>query len=182
MASQPVYDGAMITLAALVVFQTLAGPTTGGGYADGAGVDARFSAPARVAFCGSAFYVADAGNHAIRRVTRDGVVTTFAGALGREGFADGDATTARFNLPAGIAAAADCTLFIADTGNNAVRRISPDGVVSTIATSLNAPADVAVDANGTVYVSEPAAHTIRRIAPGGEPAIFAAAAHFAEPF
>src|ERR1043166_837609 len=145
--------------------RTLAGSRKGGGYADGIGGEARFSAPSSAVACADAIYVADAGNHAIRRVTREGVVTTYAGALASAGFVDGK--NARFNLPSGITADAQCNLFVADRGNNAIRRIDPNGEVTTIATGLRAPTDLARDSDGSIYVADAGSHTIRRIAPNG---------------
>lgn len=153
--------------------RTLAGSRTGGGYADGIGADARFSAPSSAVACADAIYIADAGNHAIRRVTREGVVTTYAGSLAKAGNANGDRTAARFNLPSGIAADAQCNLFVADRGNNAIRRIDASGQVTTIATGLRAPMDVALDSDGSLYVADSGSHTIRRVAPNGTVSIHA---------
>jgi sugar lactone lactonase YvrE len=100
-----------------------------------------------------AIYVADGvGSHRIRRVSPDGVVTTVAG--GERGFADGPGAYARFDTPSGIAIDASGVLYVADTGNNAVRRIGPDGLVTTVATGFNAPLGVAVDAAGRVIVAD----------------------------
>src|SRR5688572_21465246 len=109
---------ALLVLA--VVVRTIAGSTTGGGYADGIGTEAKFSTPNNAVACGGAVFVADSGNHAIRRITSDGTVTTWAGALAQKGNADGERTAARFNFPMGISADAQCNLYVADTDNHSI--------------------------------------------------------------
>ncbi|HKP10804.1 MAG TPA: SMP-30/gluconolactonase/LRE family protein, partial [Blastocatellia bacterium] len=122
-------------------------------------------------------YVADAGNHAIRRI-RNGVVETVAG-NGVPGFADGVGENVRFNTPTAVALSLDeQTLYVADTNNNRVRQIElATARVSTLAGSgeagltdgpagaatFNQPIGLAVDVDGTLYVSEVANHDIRRI-------------------
>lgn len=155
---------ALLVLA--VVVRTIAGPTTGGGYADGTGTDAKFSTPNNAVACGGVVYVADSGNHAIRRITSDRTVTTWAGALAQKGNADGERTAARFNLPMGIAADAQCNLYVADTDNHSIRRISTSGVVTTIG-GFRGPQDVAVDSSGRVWVADTNDKAIRMIATNG---------------
>jgi len=127
-------------------------------------------------------YVSDTGNHCIRRVTPAGVVSTFAGAVGAKAFADGALTVARFDQPAGIAIDAAGSLYVADFGNNRIRKISLEGAVwkvSTIAGSgtagfadsdsganaqFHGPWGIAVDAKGdNVFVSDRNNHRIRRV-------------------
>jgi sugar lactone lactonase YvrE len=148
---------------------------------DGDAATARFADPFGVAIGpGAAIYVADAGDSPrIRRIAPDGVVSTIAG--GERGFADGVGPAARFNAPSGLAVDAAGTLFVADTGNNAIRRIAPDGTVSTIAgdgahgyrdgpgaqARFNAPIGVAVDAAGRVLVADTYNDRIRAIGPDG---------------
>ncbi|HJQ36495.1 MAG TPA: hypothetical protein VKB93_05105 [Thermoanaerobaculia bacterium] len=153
-------------LAAILV-STLAGPTNGGGYADGLGPAARLSAPAAAVFCGGAFYFADSGNHVIRRVTESGDVTTWAGRPREEGLQDGDRGSARFRNPRGLAAAADCTLYVGDTGNSAIRVISPGGDVTTRSTAIGAPHDVAIDPAGTLFAIDGAKRVVRSVAADG---------------
>jgi sugar lactone lactonase YvrE len=105
---------------------------------DGTGIEARFFAP-----CGLAIdnkdnlYVADAENHRIRKITPEAVVTTIAGsgASGKEGggFADGPAAQSRLNTPTELAVTGDGVVYFSDTYGNRVRRITPDGMVSTVA-------------------------------------------------
>lgn len=163
--------------------RTVAGSTTGGGYVDGTGTNARFSGPTNAVACGGAVFVADTGNHAIRRISHDGVVTTWAGALTEEGSADGDRGAARFSLPMGIAADAQCNLYVADTGNHTIRRIAASGIVTTLAGAagsaglvnsgdplqarFDAPQDVAVDSTGRVWVADTNNKAVRAIAANG---------------
>ncbi|HUP07284.1 MAG TPA: hypothetical protein VMU47_09030 [Caldimonas sp.] len=122
-------------------------------------------------------YVADA-SHTIRKVTPQGVVSTLAGQSGSAGFVDGQGPSARFNFPVGLAIDAAGNLYVADQGNNAIRMVTPAGVVTTLAGSgaqgrgdgpgasatLSQPVGVAVDATGRVYFTE-GAYWIRSIAP-----------------
>lgn len=126
-------------------------------------------------------FVADFRNHRIRRICKKGKVKTIAG-TGSAGFADGPGITASFNGPWKIAVdRATGALLVADMNNNRVRRISPSGVVSTLAGNgvassvdgfrtdacLNAPVDVDVDVWGNVFVAEYGGHRIRKIHPQG---------------
>jgi len=142
---------------------TLAGSVEG--FADGAGQNARFNEPNGIAIDAAGnLYVGDEGNHRIRKVTPSGEVSTLAG--NEQGFADGQGITARFHNPSGIAIDAAGNLYMADTGNNRIRKITPEGEVSTLAgivrdrangqendAQLNAPRSVAIDAAGNLYVS-----------------------------
>src|SRR5262249_18985584 len=92
-----------------------------GGGAD-AGATARFNHPADVAIDSCNVYVADTGNHTIRKVTAAGVVTTLAGTAGMSGSADGTGATARFNRPTGVAADSAGNLYVADQGNDTIRK------------------------------------------------------------
>jgi len=148
---------------------------------DGDVRDARFADPFGVAIApDGAIYVADAGDSPrIRRISPDGIVLTVAG--GERGFADGVGGAARFNAPSGLAIDAGGTLFVADTGNNAIRRMAPDGTVSTIAgdgghgyrdgpgaqAQFNGPIGVAVDVSGRVLVADTYNDRIRAINPDG---------------
>lgn len=171
---------------------TLAGRAGSKGHADGVGAAARFQSPAGLALdAAGTLYVADAGNHAIRKITPAGVVSTLAGTPGRTGNADGAGAAALFNAPHGIAVDAGGTLYVADTYNHTIRKISPTGLVSTWAgqaghkgsadgTGLAAgffhPLGVAVDAQGAVYVADNGNHTIRKITAAGEVNTLAGAA------
>ena len=159
---------------------TLAGDGVAG-VRDGDASRSRFSDPFGVAIAqDGTIYVSDAGDsQRIRRLSPDGVVSTLAG--GERGFSDGVGLAARFSTPSGLAVDAAGTLYVADTGNNAVRRIAPDGTVSTVAgdgtagyrdgpgaqAQFNGPVGVAVDAGGRVLVADTYNDRIRAIAPDG---------------
>jgi streptogramin lyase len=165
------------------VVTTLAGLVGTSGTNDGVGVAARFSYPEHVAVDGNSYvYVADDGNSCIRKVAPDGTVTTLAGLSGTSGSDDGTNSTARFSYPFGIAVDSAGNLYVGDTGNQLIRKITPDGVVTTIGgqagtsgstdgsggeARFNGPEGVAVDANGFVYVTDSSNHTIRK----GHPAL-----------
>jgi sugar lactone lactonase YvrE len=151
------------------------------GVRDDSAFGARFSDPFGVAWgADGSVYVSDAGDaQRIRRIAPDGAVSTFAGDA--RGYADGPARAARFSTPSGLAAGPGGVLYVADTGNNAVRRIAPDGMVSTLAGSIaagyrdgppgralfNAPTGVAVDPAGRVIVADTYNDRIRAIRPDG---------------
>jgi len=94
--------------------------------------------------------------NAIRRIAADGTVTTFAGSISGFGNVDGHGTNARFTGPRDLAAADDGTVYVVDGGNRSVRKITPDGVVSTVFARLAEPAGIAVDDFGTVFVTDSA--------------------------
>ena len=119
------------------------------------------------------YFVADTGNHVIRKVTRrldddgcrvDSANGRFAGVPLQSGHADGPALDATFNAPSGLAFAPDGSLYVADTGNNAIRRIR-DGFVTTVATGLKQPAGIDVDRGGNVYIAETGNHVVRVLRP-----------------
>ena len=162
---------------------TLAGSVEQVGTADGTGAAARFSYPSGVAVDGSGnVYVADFNNHTIRKITPSGAVSTLAGSAGHYGSEDGAGPDARFNYPSGVAVDGSGNLYVADFGYNTIRKITPSGMVSTLAgkagtgdyldglgsaARFNGPDGVAVDGSGKVYVAELYGHTIRMITPSG---------------
>jgi sugar lactone lactonase YvrE len=158
---------------------TLAGASAG--FLDGPPFVARFNNPSGLAIDGAGIiYVADTGNNAIRRIAPDGTVTTIAG-NGTAGFRDGPGKDARFNGPIGVAVDRAGQLIVADTYNDRIRRIAPDGMVSTLAGAgipgagdgagtsalFDTPCGVAVDETGTVYVADTGNGAVRTISPSG---------------
>jgi sugar lactone lactonase YvrE len=167
---------------------TLAG-TGAAGAVDGIGVSAQFSNPSGIAIDNVGnVYVADELNYTIRKITPNGVVSTLAGMAGMKGSIDGVGATARFQSLGDIAIDRSGAVIAADTGNNAVRRISPDGVVTTIAgalrnkgstdgaalaSRLNLPGSIARDNAGNMYFAEEGNSTIRKLSLGGDVTTFA---------
>ncbi len=163
------------------VVTTFAGSVTPG-YADETGSAARFNYPSGVALDSTGnLYVADTNNHSIRKITPAGVVTTFAGST-IPGTADGTGSAARFNLPQGITADSSGNLYVADTNNHAIRKISPTGVATTLAGSIGnagsadgtgtaaqfySPTALTVDRTGTLFVTDSNNATVRKIAAAG---------------
>jgi sugar lactone lactonase YvrE len=169
------------------VVTTFAGTAGQTGTLDGAGTAARFNSPRGLAIDReNNLYVADSGNHTIRKITPSGIVTTVAGLGGFSGSNDGSGTGARFTTPWGVATDAAGNVYVADTGNHMVRKISPAGIVSTIggaagvashaegnrATArFSSPVGIAVDAAGAVFVAVRGNHLIARGALDTQPAI-----------
>ena len=151
------------------------------GYADATGAQARFRTPSGLAMdAAGALYVADTGNNLIRRIAPDGVVTTVAGGL-EAGFRDAPGSLARFNGPIGVAVDATGRIIVADSYNDRIRAIHPDGTVVTVAGTgepgvadgpalearFDTPCGVAVDAAGNIYVADTGNGAVRLISPAG---------------
>jgi sugar lactone lactonase YvrE len=167
--------GALRKITAGGTVTTLAGATGSNGLVDGTGTAARFSVPFDIAVDGAGnLYVSDHGNHAVRKITAAGVVTTLAGS-GSMGNTDATGTAASFKFPSGIAADSAGNVYLADTDNQVIRKITPAGAVTTIAGgsigSANGvgtaalfynPKDVAVDSSGNLYIADRGNHTIRK--------------------
>lgn len=147
---------------------TLAGLARDFGSADGVGSAARFYGPLGLAADSSGnVYVADSENSTIRKVTPGGVVTTLAGSAGEYGDADGTGSAARFSSPAGVAVDDSGNVFVADTFNAKIRKITPAGVVTTVSSEFAEPSSIAVGVNGELYVADSGDYTIRKISPSG---------------
>lgn len=173
-------------------WSNLAGSVGGAGDLEGTGSAARLNSPTSTAVDAAGnVYVADEYNHIIRKITSAGVMTTLAGAAGIGGSADGTGTEARFFYPKGVAVDGSGNVYVADADNFTVRKITPAGVVTTLAGMANqqGSADgagsaarfsdvsgVAVDGNGNVYVSDRSNYTVRKITSDGVVSTFAGSA------
>jgi sugar lactone lactonase YvrE len=171
-----------ITMPGAVV-TTFAGTAPVAGVIDGTGAAARFHLPYGVAIDGSGnVYVADSYNDTIRKITSAGVVTTLAGKAGNQGHADGTGASAQFYSPEGVAVDSGGDVYVADAGNDTIRKVTSGGGVTTIAGAVgfsgfvngtgtgaefSEPAGVSVDAGGNVYVSDQGNGSMRVITPSG---------------
>ncbi|MDR1848423.1 MAG: hypothetical protein LBQ75_00100 [Zoogloeaceae bacterium] len=164
-----------------VIVSTLAGSNLGS--ADGQGGAAQFHSPAGIAIDAAGnLYVADMGNHRIRKVTNKGEVSTLAGRGRVGGFVDGQGSDAWFKNPYSIAIDATGNLYVADTMNNSIRRVTGKGEVSTFAgngkwgfadgqgnaAQFNRPSGIVIDATGNFYVADKDNHRIRKVTAKGE--------------
>ncbi len=176
----------------------IAGKIDGAGHNDGVGSVARFS-HGRVPYihligmvtdAEGNMYVTDTGNHTIRKITPQGVVTTLAGLAGKPGSSDGNGAVAQFNSPSGIAMDKSGNLFVADTLNQTIRKITTTGVVTTIAGSplrsgssdgdgtsarFNRPSGIVADKDGNLFIADCFNKTIRKLSPEGAVITYAGA-------
>lgn len=148
------------------VVTTLAGTAAIAGFADGAGAAAHFSNPSGMATDSAGnVYVADTGNHVIRKIASTGAVTTLAGTAGVEGHTDGVGSAASFHHPTGVATDKAGNVYVTDAGNEAIRKITQAGKVTTLA---GVPwGYTATDNANNLYVADNGNHTIHKITPAG---------------
>ena len=133
-------------------------------------------------------YVSDLGFNNIRKITPGGMVSTLAGSLnGLSGSDDGPGTAARFNVPLGLVTDPGDNVFVVDAQNNKIRKITPLGMVTTVAgsgavgaadggatiASFSTPLAIAIDAGGNLYVTEQGNYKIRKITAAGDVSTFA---------
>lgn len=162
---------------------TVAGTTDEAGQEDGAPFSAKFNQPHGIAIDhnDNSIYIADRSNHVIRKILPSGEVTTFAG-TGNIGSQDGVGTNASFYDPWDVTVDLNGNVYVADQKNNKIRKITPNGLVTTLAgngtfgftdspnglaASFGNPSGVAVDKFGNVYVADHLNHLIRKISPAG---------------
>jgi sugar lactone lactonase YvrE len=152
------------------------------GSKDGTGATARFNLPEGiVADTAGNLYVAEPASATIRKVTPQGAVTTLAGATGAVGYADGQGAAARFNAPSRLDADTQGNLYVTDTGNSVVRKVTASGTVGTLAGNGTCgsvdgrataaqfcnPKGIALDHWGNLWIADTGNHTVRRIDPNG---------------
>jgi sugar lactone lactonase YvrE len=155
---------------------TLAGSTAG--HVNGTGTAAKFLSPSHIAIdSAGTMYVNDSNNYRIRKITANGAVTDFAGST--VGYANGAGAAAKFNYPSGIAVDSTGNIYVSDSGNHRIRKITSAGVVATLAGSgvagytdntgraakFNYPRGITVDSTGNIYVADN--NRIRKITPQG---------------
>ncbi len=167
------------------VVSTFAGLSGSAGSTNATGTAARFNSPRALAIDSAGnLYVAEGNAHTIRKITPAGVVTLLAGTVNTIGNSDGVGTAARFFTPRGLAVDGSGNVFVADSSNHAIRRIAPDGMVTTFAglagsgnfgstdaigtvARFNAPIGLAFDLSGNLIVADSNNHTIRSVTPAG---------------
>jgi sugar lactone lactonase YvrE len=169
------------------IIHTVAGDATAGFEGDGDfRTEARFNNPMGLALDSTGnLYASDTWNHRVRRIAADGTVTTIAG-IGTPGFSGdrGRAEDAQLSYPMGLALDSAGNLYIADQGNSRIRKIKPDGIISTVAgrdrylqfsgdgglateADLNNPSAVAIDQSGNLYIADTRNNRVRKVTPEG---------------
>jgi len=174
-------------------FTNFAGQPGAPGIPDGLGAAAQFNIPHSIAIdTASNLYVGDTFNNTIRRISPAGNVTTIAGTPAAKGYCDGVGigTAARFTTPVGLSVDTNGNLYVGDTGNQTIRKVTPGGVVTTLAGRVgvtgstngtgtgtsalfNNPQGTTVDSAGNIYVADNVNRTIRKITPAGAVTTFA---------
>ncbi|ASU35653.1 T9SS type B sorting domain-containing protein [Mucilaginibacter xinganensis] len=159
------------------VVSIVAGASGTAGWVDGPGATALFNGPNYMIMDAAGnIYIADYNNNLIRMITPSGMVSTFTG-NGQKGYANGIGAAASFNGPEGLAIGTDGSLYVSDSGNNIIRKISPAGIVTTLAgngvaglqdgfdlgTSFNTPHGLTIDGDGNMLCADVANSVIRKI-------------------
>jgi len=163
---------------------TFAGMAGQSGFTDGVGTTARFNSPLGLAVAADrTIIVADSGNHLVRAIAPNRTVTTLAGRAEAWGTEDGTGGNARFNGPVGVAISADGDIFVSDSNNHAIRKITRAGIVTTwagvpgvdgptdgdrLAATFSKPAELAFDKHGNLFVADSFNHLIRKISRDGK--------------
>lgn len=146
------------------------------GSAGGVGLPGTFQPWGLVVDRDGSVVFADYGNHCIRRISPEGAVTTVAG-TGQPGHVDGNAAVAQFSFPMNLAADAAGNLYVTDSQSGHVRRIAPDGAVSTLALLVN-PAGITLGAHGVLYMTSFGSHLVQRLDPDGTLSVVAGSGEF----
>ncbi len=156
-------------------------------FLDDTGTNAKFNGPQGITIdIAGTIYVADTNNNRIRKITPDGTVTTFAGS-GTASYLDGTGTNARFDTPYNLAVDIAGNVYVSDTNNNRIRKITSAGVVTTFAgsgtatflngtgtnASFNSPRGIVIDASSNIYIADTFNHCIRKITSAGVVSTFA---------
>ncbi len=168
---------------------TVAGLAGASGSNDGAGETARFNTPRALCLDSQGnVWVADSQNHTIRRIAPDGTVSTVAGTAGAWGWADGKGAEARFDDPGGIAVDAAGIVYISDRDNHVIRKLTPDGTVTTLAGTprkagsangpgqqarFRQPGKIVLDLQGNILVADHQNALVRKVTPEGQVSRFA---------
>ncbi len=138
------------------------------GTAKGPGFVARFNSPRGIVAARGGLIVADSANHALRFLSTTGtvsVVSEFAGNIGQAGFTDGPAGIAQFNSPTGLATDKTGNIYVADTKNNAIRKIDLNNNVTTLSAGFSEPSGLTLDDNGQIFVADTKNHAIKILKP-----------------
>lgn len=187
------YQGPVFSYDSLLFVTTLAGSSSQSGYADGKGLDARFNQPHGISVdTAGNVYVADMINTSIRKITPAGDVSTLAGSPGITGDQDGIGSSAGFGTVYGLAIDATGNLYVGDESYFKVRKVTPSGLVTTVAGNIwntgpsggqidgdksvatfHSPTGVTVDANNNIYVADVYNNKIRKITPSGSVSTYA---------
>ena len=168
---------------------TVYGRTGEFGTLDGVGLAARFRGPSGIAIDNNGnLFIADCSNSTIRKIDNSGMVMTFAGAAGITGTNDGNGGNARFNYPEGIAIDNNSNILVVDSRNHTIRKITPAGVVTTLAGTAGAygstagngtnakfyePRGIAIDDQNNIFITDTRNHTIRKIDQNGDVTLIA---------
>ena len=163
---------------------TFAGVAGQSGFTDAAGTAARFNSPLGLAIAEDrTIFVADSGNHLVRAIAPDRTVKTLSGHAEMWGTDDGAGGNARFNGPVGVAINSDGHIFVSDSNNHTIRRITRAGTVTTwagvpgtdgstdggrLTATFSKPAELAFDRHGNLFVADSFNHLIRKISPAGK--------------
>lgn len=162
---------------------TLAGGPTKRGFADGPVTSAKMREPRGIATHGPNIIFADSYNHSVRKLDENGQITTLAGGPFQQGFLNGNAQQSRFRYPIDVAIDAEGNILVADPGNALIRKISNQGIVTTLAgqpgitggedgpaleATLTSPIGLAITPNGDLLIGDAASATIRRLDSDGQ--------------